>query len=100
MEHDQLFKALLRTFLTEFLELFFADVVPHLRLETVQWLDKEQLLNLEKGESQSVDLLAKVATVGGEPELILIHIEVERQHRTAFRERMWRYYAWLTLHRD
>lgn len=99
MEHDQLFKVLLREFLKEFLELFFPDLLPKLKLSTVTWQRQEQVLTLETGEHQKIDLLAEVETVDGDSELILIHIEVERKHLTVFRERMWRYYSWLTVHR-
>ncbi|MFZ1402452.1 MAG: hypothetical protein WAW03_05155 [Anaerolineae bacterium] len=98
MEHDQFFKTLLRAFLAEFLDLFFPDIKTRLHLDTVKWWDKEQWLNLDLGESQEADLMAEVEALGDEPELLYIHIEIERQHRQAFRQRMWRYYAWIRLH--
>lgn len=98
MEHDQFFKTLLRAFLAEFLDLFFPDIKARLHLDTVKWWDKEQWLNLDLGESQEADLVAEVEALGDEPELLYIHIEIERQHRQAFRQRMWRYYAWIRLH--
>jgi len=44
-----------------------------------------------------VDLLAEVRTAEDESELLLLHLEVERPHRSAFRQRMWEYYAVLRL---
>ena len=98
MEHDQFFKTLLRAFLAEFLDLFFPDIKARLRLDAVKWWDKEQWLNLDLGESQEADLMAEVEALGDERELLYIHIEIERQHRSTFRQRMWHYYAWVRLH--
>jgi hypothetical protein len=47
--------------------------------------------------SRFVDLIAKVATKEGEPELILIHVDIEHPWRSTFPYRMFEYYALLRL---
>ncbi len=59
MDHDCLFKDLLTTFFTEFLELFFPDMAAIDR-EHIEFLDKEVFPDLNTGDRNEVDLLAKV----------------------------------------
>jgi hypothetical protein len=94
---DQLFKDLLREFFREFLELFYPDVAAHLDFTRVTFLDKETFTDLPEGSQRTADLVARVYSVEGEPELILVHVEVESQRRGEFPYRMWEYYSLLRL---
>lgn len=97
MPHDQLFKELLRAFFREFLELFFPQVAARLDFARINFLDKELFTDFPEGDLRETDLLAEVTTLEDEPELILIHIEVQAQRRDVFRYRMWEYYALLRM---
>ena len=97
MSHDQLFKDLLRAFFREFLELFFPQIAVRLDFSQVRFLDKELFTDLPEGKQHEADLVVEVSTLDGQPEIILIHGEVERQRRGTFPERMHDYYRMLRL---
>lgn len=94
MAQDQLFKELLREFFREFLELFYSDVAARLDFSRVTF--KETFTDLPEG-SREADLVAQVYTLTGEPELILVHTEVQTQRRGEFAYRMFEYYVLLRL---
>ena len=95
MSHDQLFKDLLRSFLRDFLELFFPDDARRLDFQTLSFLDKEVFTSFPEGSMRTADLLAQLDTVNGEPKLLLIHLEVQATHERNFAARMYEYYALL-----
>ena len=97
MEHDQLFKDLLRRFLPDFMALFFPRQTEQLDFSRLSFLDKEAFTDVPRGKRREADLLAKVHTRKGEPELLLVHVEVEAQRRAEFLERMFQYYAVLRM---
>lgn len=97
MANDQLIKDLLRAFFREFLELFYPDVAARLDFTQTTFLDKEMFTDLPQGSRREADLVAQVTTLDGEPEIILIHVEVQTQRRGEFPYRMFEYYALLWL---
>ena len=97
MAHDALFKELLRAFFREFLELFFPDAAERLDFSRVSFLDKELFTDLPEGSRRELDLLAQTYTRDGEPELILVHVEVQARREREFPYRMFEYYALLRL---
>ena len=97
MSHDQLFKELLQEFFREFLELFFPHAAARLDFARVTFLDKEYFTDLMDGEQRETDLIAQVYTLDGQPEIVLVHVEVERQRRSTFPARMHDYYHMIRL---
>ncbi len=97
MTYDQLFKDLLKTFFKEFIELFFPEVTSRLNWREIEFLEQEVFTNVPEGSRRTADLVAKVATHEGEPELILVHVEVEHPWRCTFPYRMFEYYVLLRL---
>ena len=97
MSHDQLFKELLPEFFREFMELFFPRVAARLDFTRVTFLDKELFTDLIEGDQREADLIAQVYTLDGQPEIVLLHVEVERQRRLTFPARMHDYYHALRL---
>lgn len=97
MAHDQLFKELLRAFFAEFMELFFPTVAEQLDFSAVVFLDKEVFTDVPAGSLREPDLIARVQTTIGEPEIILIHIEVQARREREFGARMAEYYMLLRL---
>ena len=97
MEYDQLFKNLLEAFFKPFIELFFPEVAVRLDWREIEFLREEKFTDIPAGLSRFVDLVAKVATKEGEPELILVHVDVEHPWRSTFPFRMFEYYALLRL---
>jgi hypothetical protein len=97
MNHDQLFKELLREFLPEFMALFFPDIAARLDFTRVEFLDKENFTDFPDGAVREADVVAQVYTRDGDPEILLIHIEVESRRRGIFGERFWEYYSLLRI---
>ena len=95
--HDQLFKQLLRAFFAEFLHLFDPETAARLDLDTIEFRDTEAFTDIPQGERRTADLVAQVRTVEGTPELVLIHVEIQREREARFPWRMWQYYALLRL---
>jgi len=92
MDHDRLFKQLLRTFFTEFLELFLPDVGRYIEPGSVQFLDKEVFTDLTGGDRHEVDLLAR-CRFRGRDAYFLMHIETQASARGSFARRMFHYFA-------
>ena len=95
MGHDQRFKEFLQTFLREFLRLFFPEVERRLDFRAVEFLDKEVFTDLGEGRARQADVVAKLATKRGDPELLLVHCEVQSRPGRDFGARMFEYYALL-----
>ena len=95
MGHDQRFKELLRLFLRPFLEHFFPDIAGHLDLSSPEFVDKELFEDPPEGSHRIADLVARVTTKDGEPELLLVHIEVQADRKGDVPARMFDYYALL-----
>ena len=97
MGHDQLFKAILEKFFKDFLELFFPAVAERLDFGTVEFLDKELPLDFPKGTTREVDVVARLETHEGKPEIVLVHVEVQSRPEKEFARRMFEYSALLWL---
>jgi hypothetical protein len=96
--HDALFKETLRAFLPEFVALFYPEVAARLDFARgVEFLDKETFTDIPDGARREADLVARVHTVDGAPELLLVHVEVQSARRGEFAFRMFEYYALLRL---
>ena len=95
--HDQLFKRVLEKFLKEFLELFFPAVARRPDFGTVTFLDKELPLDFPKGTTREVDVAARLETHEGEPEVVLVHVEVQWRPERDFPRRMFEYSTLLWL---
>jgi len=97
MGHDQLFKSILEKCLRDFLELFFPEVAARLDFETMQLMGKEIFTGFPEGNRREVDFLARVNTHQGDPEFVLVHIEVQARPEKDFARRMFEYAAALWL---
>lgn len=97
MAHDQLWKELLNTFFREFFECFFPAVAARLDFSAVEVLDKELFTDVPEGLLRKPDFIARVQTLDGQSELVLIHIEVQKQRQKEFGARMSEYFMLLRL---
>jgi hypothetical protein len=87
MDHDQRFKALIRDFFPDFLNLFFPIISARLDLSTVEWLDTEMLPDPPEGARHLLDMVARVKASSSDssvPEnfLALVHLEIESSDKT------------------
>ena len=97
--HDRLFKEFLQRFLPDFLWIFFPAEAERLNFDTLQFLDKELIINFAGQELRITDIVAEVATWEGIAETIIIHLEVEGRDKVALPQRMSEYYALLRIFR-
>jgi predicted transposase/invertase (TIGR01784 family) len=92
VDHDRLFKELLRAFFPEFLELFFSDLAASLDRTNINFLDKEILPDLLAGERREVDLIVQARLRAAES-FFLIHLEHQADAEPSFARRMFAYFA-------
>jgi len=92
MDHDRLFKELLRTFFVEFIAAFVPNVSAFLDASTIEFLDKEVFTDVASSDRHEVDLLVK-ARFKGEEAFFLIHVENQATAQEDFAARMFRYFA-------
>ena len=97
MKHDQIWKMVIWTFFADFMELFLPDAARRLDFSRITPLNNEMFTALIDGERREPDILAEVYTRSGEPEIILVHIEVQAARNRDVPYRMWEYYSLLRL---
>ncbi len=97
IDHDRIFKELIKAFFLEFIELFFPEVHKDLDPDSIEFLDKQVFTDVTEGEKHEADLVVK-ARFRGQASFFLFHIEAESGSRTKFRRRMFTYFA--RLHED
>jgi hypothetical protein len=99
MDHDRLFKELIRTFFVEFVDLFLPDVARYIDRGSIQFLDKEIFTDLTGGERHEVDLIVKCRFRDGRGDVFfLIHIETQASRKSGFARRIFHYFAILDRH--
>ena len=97
IDHDQVFKTLIREFFREFIELFLPDKAAVIDFGSVVFLDKETFMDLPRGRKRAMDLVAQVQLKTGDRELILVHTEFESEREADFPRRMCEYHCQLFL---
>jgi hypothetical protein len=99
VDHDRIFKELLKTFFVEFVELFLPDAYEYLEPASVTFLDKEIFTDVVSGERHEVDLVAR-CRLRGQEAFFLLHVEHQAQPQSRFERRMFRYCARLLEEHD
>ena len=102
MDHDQRFKALIREFFPEFMQLFLPVWAKQFDFASAEWLEKEVLPDPPEGERHVLDLVAKLrtaenltsrTTATADEWLAMVHVEIESEDRTTrLKPRLPRYY--------
>lgn len=93
MDHDRLFKELLRTFFVEFLELFFSSLARRIdRTYPPVFLDKEDSGHDLADSRREMDLIVRLRLQDGDAHF-LVHLEHEAQNRADLPARMFRYFS-------
>jgi hypothetical protein len=95
--HDQLFKQLLIACFPEFLRQFDPETAGALDLSRLTFRDTEAFTDLPHGEHRLLDVVTQAPTIEGQDEIILVHVEAQREKVPAFPKRMWRYHNALDL---
>ena len=97
ISHDRIFKEFLDRFLPDFLELFLPDIAERLDLSHFKLLNRELAAGFPHQLHRIADFVAEVASKQGDPEIILVHIEVEASNKRTLPQRMFEYYSLLRL---
>lgn len=91
--HDRLFKEFLERFLPDFMRIFFPEEAAKLDFSTLTFPRQELLINVPRQLLRITDIIAEAKTYAGEPEVIIIHIEIEANDPKPLPKRMFDYYA-------
>ena len=99
IDHDQIFKTLLKEFFAEFMQLFLPEIAEKIDFSKVEFLEKEFFTDINAGRKKLLDLVIKVQLLNGTEEYILIHTEFESKKPDAkeFPKRMFKYFCQLFL---
>jgi hypothetical protein len=89
--HDQLFKTLFQSFLTDLLSLAEPEALEFLDTAALRLLDKETFTGWPEGRRREVDLLALAPARRRPEERFLVHVEIERTARSTMSHRLWGY---------
>jgi hypothetical protein len=92
IDHDRLFKELLTTFFTDFVDLLLPDLSAYLDAHSLEFLDKEVFTDVTEGERHEADIVARVRFCS-EASCFLVHVENQAQPQPEFARRMFRYFA-------
>lgn len=100
-DHDQFFKHLLQEFFGDLLRIVAPKLAGKLRVDEPTFLESELFTSAPEGRRRYLDLVARVDSLEGEPEMVLVHVEIERQARKAMGLRLLEYamQLWLEHHR-
>ncbi len=90
--HDRLFKELLTTFFSEFVELFLPQMADYLDMSSFVFLDKEIFTDITSGETHHADLVVKARFKNSET-FFLVHVEMQAQRQADFGRRLFRYFS-------
>lgn len=94
IHHDQLFKELIHTFFSDFLELFFPEVHLHIDFSSIKPLSNEMFTDMIEGESRKADIVIETK-LKGQDTLIIIHVEPQSYGQANFNDRMYQYFSLL-----
>jgi hypothetical protein len=97
MSHDQLWKDVIWAFFQDFMGMFAPAAAREMDFSQARPLDKEVFTDLVGGKQRIPDLVVEVRTLDGEPEIVLVHVEVQRRRAADVSRRMAEYYALLRL---
>jgi hypothetical protein len=61
------------------------------------FLNPEVFTDIPQGGHRTADVVAEVRSLEGEPELVIVHVEIRREREPDFGYRMWQYYVALRL---
>ncbi len=100
--YDQLMKQVLQARFADFMRLFDPATAAGLDLEAgVTFRDVETFSDIPQGKLLVADIVAEVHTLSGEPKVVVVHVEIQREREAEdFPRRMWRYYIALVQRED
>lgn len=99
--HDKLFKNVFSAFFKDLVEMVHPEVAEALDLERVVFRTEPLFGHFGKGDHRIPDLVGSAPLKGADGErVVIVHLEIEAQHRATMERRMWRYFNFLTSRYD
>ena len=100
-DHDQFFKNLFQEFFGDLLRIVAPELAEKLQVDAPTFLESELFTSFPEGRHRYLDLVARVSTVEGKPEVVLVHVEVEARARKTMAWRLLDYaiQLWLAHHK-
>ncbi len=92
IDHDGIFKQLLREFFVEFLELFVPDALALIDPDNLTFLPQDVFANLLDPDRRTADLVVQTP-FRGQPATFIVHLEHQAQADETLHARMFRYFA-------
>lgn len=92
IDHDRLFKELLTTFFSEFIDLFLPQVMAYLDPATLVAVDKEVFTDVTSGEKHEADIVMRAKFKGADT-FFLVHVENQSSRDYSMGKRMFTYFA-------
>jgi hypothetical protein len=92
IDHDRIFKELIKTFFLEFVELFLPDVYAEPERDSLEFLDKEVFTDVTSGEKHEADLIVK-ERFRGQPWFFHVEAQAGNKKQPPFPQRMFTYFA-------
>src|SRR5699024_4220078 len=90
INHDKLFKQLIRYFFDDFLEVFFPEIYKQIDLASISFVSGEVFTDVVKGSSRRLDMVVETKLRDTEA-IILLHVESQSSVQYDFNERMFQY---------
>ena len=100
MDHDQLFKEILKQFFHEFMLLFFPEQAEAIDFRRVRFHSLEVFTEYLQGDEKRLDVAVEAPLKSGDAQWVWIHIETELRRRGTQPLRSFRYFAALRLRRE
>lgn len=94
--HDHLFKRLIETFFSEFIEAFFPEVYKEVDFSSLKFLSEEIIPDLHDEDESRLDIVVEVTDKSTDTPIV-IHIEPQSYYQNDFNKRMFHYFN--RLHR-
>lgn len=79
------------------MQIFFPAEAARLDFSTVTFLRQELFITLPNQVMRITDIVAEISTLAGDPEVVIVHVEVEANKPKPLPQRMFDYYALLRL---
>lgn len=93
-QHDLLFKRLIETFFTEFMEAFFPELYEEIDFNSMKYLSEEIVPSVYDGNKRALDIVVEVKWKKADT-IIVIHVEPQSYQQTDFNKRMFHYFSLL-----
>lgn len=94
IQHDLLFKRLIETFFSEFIEAFFPELYHEIDFSSMKHLSEEMVPSIYDGNKKALDIVVEVKWKKTDT-IIVVHVEPQSYQQADFNKRMFHYFSLL-----